>query len=444
MLLTNVLERTFFLNKKENYQIKTLLEVVLIFSRILFAVSVALEYDISDRFTTRNVGRDGLKQNCAMTVKKLSNSDKQEILNLYRQTGETTSTLAERYSVSNSTISRLLKSILPEEEYEALIASKRAARTSGGGTTSDSPLFSEPELDILVNDEVIEVEPREDAESTPDSKRLRRRSSVSNPEEMPANSKVQLQLLDTPRNIEGSKGTGFAQNAPIQDLENEANEVGNSASELAQNAPIQDLDNGADEVGNSAPVLNRKPVSQPVIQPKRLDRPVSVGNTSTLDEVSDAEANTLAEMLGEELLDSEELLELEEDEDLDEDDLERDTSMLTRRMPSEMLVQVLPLSEATLPKTCYLVIDRASELITRPLRDFGDLGQIPTQEVQQKTLPVFDNHRVARRFSTKRDRVIKVPDSRMLKKARSHLQAKGITRLLVDGQVYSLLPDLLP
>lgn len=50
MLLSNVLERTFFLNTKENYQIKTLLEVFLVFSRILFAVSVALEYDISDRF----------------------------------------------------------------------------------------------------------------------------------------------------------------------------------------------------------------------------------------------------------------------------------------------------------------------------------------------------------------------------------------------------------
>ena len=107
-------------------------------------------------------------------------------------------------------------------------------------------------------------------------------------------------------------------------------------------------------------------------------------------------------------------------------------------MSSATLVQVLPLSEATLPKTCYLVIDRASELITRPLRDFGDLGQIPTQEVQEKTLPVFDNHRVARRFSTKRDRVIKIPDSKLLQKTRSHLQAKGITRLLVDGQVYSL------
>jgi hypothetical protein len=111
---------------------------------------------------------------------------------------------------------------------------------------------------------------------------------------------------------------------------------------------------------------------------------------------------------------------------------------VTRRRLGEAPVQVLPLSAAHLPKTCYLVIDRAAELITRPLKDFGDLGQIPTLETQQRTLPIFDNHRVAKRFSTKRDRVIKVPDSKMLHKARTHLQAKGITRLLIDGQVYSL------
>ncbi|HEY9607254.1 MAG TPA: hypothetical protein V6C85_36950, partial [Allocoleopsis sp.] len=97
-------------------------------------------------------------------------------------------------------------------------------------------------------------------------------------------------------------------------------------------------------------------------------------------------------------------------------------------------------SEASLPRTCYLVVDRAAELIARPLREFGDLGRIPAEEVQEKTLPVFDNHKVARRFSNRSQRVIKVPDGRMLQKACSHLQAKGITRLLIDGQVYSLLP----
>ena len=99
---------------------------------------------------------------------------------------------------------------------------------------------------------------------------------------------------------------------------------------------------------------------------------------------------------------------------------------------------MLPLAEASIPKTCYLVVDRAAELVARPLREFGELGQIPSDETQEKTLPVFDNHRVAKRFSNIRtQRVIKIPDSGVLQKAALHLQAKGITRLLIDGQVYT-------
>ncbi len=101
---------------------------------------------------------------------------------------------------------------------------------------------------------------------------------------------------------------------------------------------------------------------------------------------------------------------------------------------------MLPLSEASLPKICYLVVDRSAELVARPLREFSDLGRIPVEEVQQKTLPIFDNHRVAKRFSNRSQRVIKVPDGQMLQKTCSHLKAKGITRLLIDGQVYSLFP----
>ncbi|HAZ49781.1 MAG TPA: hypothetical protein DDW76_37385 [Cyanobacteria bacterium UBA11369] len=84
------------------------------------------------------------------------------------------------------------------------------------------------------------------------------------------------------------------------------------------------------------------------------------------------------------------------------------------------------------------MVDRAAELVVKPLKDFADLGLIPTEEVQERTLPVFDNHRVARRFSNRTQRVIKVPDGKMLQKVGDHLKAKGITRLLIDGQVYSL------
>ncbi|MBE8966843.1 transposase [Nostocales cyanobacterium LEGE 12452] len=331
-------------------------------------------------------------------MRKLTDSDKQEILKLYRETAETTSTLAERYGVSNSTISRLLKSTLPEDEYEYLVSLKRAARTPEGRAQvnyEQLPLLSqpetEPEIEVPPSEsqplEVPKVEPlprkiirveqevysEETAESIAASRRVRRRPSATEKPKL----RVTADKLETP--------------------EPKPPEI----------------------------------VSIPV-PPLKNEHPG---------------AAVIAHMLGEDLLDESEDLDDLDDDDLEDDDFEEEDfdddldeqiPLVTKRRPGEASVEVLPLSIANLPKTCYLVIDRSSELITRPLRDFGDLGQIPSLETQQRTLPVFDNHRVAKRFSTKRDRVIKVPDSKMLHKARTHLQAKGITRLLIDGQVYSL------
>jgi hypothetical protein len=103
-------------------------------------------------------------------------------------------------------------------------------------------------------------------------------------------------------------------------------------------------------------------------------------------------ANVIAEILGEDLLDEgDDLDDLDDedfdDEDFDDEDFEEPKPLMARRRLGEAPVQVLPLSVAHLPKTCYLVIDRSAELITRPLRDFGDLGQIPTIETQQKNSP---------------------------------------------------------
>ncbi|MBN3889437.1 MAG: transposase [Nostoc sp. JL31] len=329
-------------------------------------------------------------------MRKLTDSDKQEILKLYRETAETTSTLAERYGVSNSTISRLLKSTLPEDEYEYLVSLKRAARTPEGRAQvsyEQLPLLTQPEPEIEAPPiesqplEVPKVEPlarkiirveqelysEETAESIAASRRVRRRPSATEKPKLRVTEKLETPEPKPPEIV----------SIPIPPLKNEH-----------------------------------------------------------------PGAAVIAHMLGDDLLDeSEDLDDLEDDdledddfeeEDFDDDDLDEERPLVTKRKPGEASVEVLPLSIANLPKTCYLVIDRSSELITRPLKDFGDLGQIPSLETQQRTLPVFDNHRVAKRFSTKRDRVIKVPDSKMLHKARTHLQAKGITRLLIDGQVYSL------
>ncbi len=135
--------------------------------------------------------------------------------------------------------------------------------------------------------------------------------------------------------------------------------------------------------------------------------------------------------------------EFDPDEDEEEDDFEADLDSEDDEFYEPPLpfmgttqVQILPLTEASLPKTCYLVIDRSAELVAKPLKAFSELGQIPPDEFYEKTLPVFDNHRVASRFSARNQRVFKVPDSQLLHKTASYLQAKGITRLLIDGQVY--------
>ncbi|MBD2043250.1 transposase [Microcoleus sp. FACHB-672] len=298
-----------------------------------------------------------------MTPRKLSDSDKREILDQYRQPGETTVTLANRYGVSNSTISRILKSSFSDEEYKELVQHKRSANSASN--VPDAAEVEEVE-------EPVELE-IEAAPSLPVPK-VRRRHRTS-----------------------------------------EATEADTQA--IAQNAIQLELLQNLDLVNHST--------------------------VESLDKQSEAEVKVLEEMLGEEILDQEDFSDLDEDDDdLDDyngDDLDDDDMPLPqRKVRPTGIIQVLPLSEATLPKTCYLVVDRAAELITRPLRDFGDLGEIPTLEIQQKTLPVFDNHRVARRFSNRSQRVVKVPDGRMLQKTSSYLQAKGITRLLIDGQVYSL------
>lgn len=307
-----------------------------------------------------------------MTAKKLTEADKCEILKLYRNPEETTSTLAVRYGVSHSTISRLLKSTLSPSEYEVLIQQKRSFR---GQSSVSEPEETEEPVIVAYQSESQE----ETAASSVSARRLRRRSNATSEPEIETKEVVE-ETISTP-----------------------------------------DLDGGkSDTVDTADP------------------------SEELLHETYSAEVSTIREMLGEDLLDSEEDLgDLEDDEedleDADEDDLD-DEELLTptRRVRVGSLVQVLPLSEASFPRPCYLVVDRAAELITRPLRDFGDLGQIPKEEVQQRTLPVFDNHRIARRFSNRSQRVIKVPDGRMLQKASPYLKAKGITRLLIDGQVYSL------
>jgi transposase-like protein len=60
-----------------------------------------------------------------MSARRLNDSEKQEIIELYRQVGETTISLADQFGVSNSTIGRIVKNGMDSAEYDALVQQKR-------------------------------------------------------------------------------------------------------------------------------------------------------------------------------------------------------------------------------------------------------------------------------------------------------------------------------
>jgi transposase-like protein len=300
-----------------------------------------------------------------MTYKKLSEAEKQQVLQLYQTEAETIPRLSEQFGVSSTTIRRLLK--------------------GGSRTVADDP--ADTLADDLAFIEQMPLAP-EPAQSDVNSSRRSRRRSSSAMGEIPP--------LPVP---------------PLSDLDPVPDPVLEAAKTLPdiRSGPIR-------------PIL-KKQASPPEAVPVEL---------ADLElELDDLELDDLDEGEDEDL----------KDEDLEDDfgdDEEGDSPWQKPHLQADGMVHVLPIAQASLPKTCYLVVDRMAELITRPLKDFGELGQFPEAETQQKTLPVFDNHRIARRFSNRTQRVIKVPNGSILQTTSPHLHAKGITRLLVNGQVYAL------
>ena len=376
-----------------------------------------------------------------MSPKKITDTDKLEIVLLYRQAGETTASLAIRYGVSNSTISRLLKTTIPEHEYEELIQQKRGLKV---GIEDDvaikiieqsAPIVKvepvEPQVSVEILAENVEQSIEQEevisivVEEEGGSRRVRRRSSAPVDNFSPP----VIAKIDPPAQIEN-----FDEAIPETDL--------SPVADVAASNPDRTL--------TPLPVL-RTPVRRDP-KPSIDEYAVELVNIIPVEEIINEEndeeddddeniedVSALAAMFGEEIADGdeEEFGEEEEDDDDELPDREIDPDRLLT--PDRLHIQVTPLSQATLPRTCYIVIDKFAELIVRPLKDFAELGQIPGDEIQQRTLPIFDNHRVAKRFSNQRtQRVIKVPDSKVFHKTTHHLRAKGIARLLVDGKIYSL------
>lgn len=345
-----------------------------------------------------------------MSPAKLTSVDKQNLVDLYRRTPATTSTLAERFGVSVSTVSRLLKSEIASQEYESLVQEKRGQR----GIKSDSQLT----LPWQKGDDRPSAPPSPGAtsaeaagstdgnEPTIGGIRKRRRTRSSKQEtdqaEVPVAPPSVRENSQTEPPGEGHAPQGRPQIVSIK-----------------ANAPEEEVpDPSPDGYGDDH-------------DPAALED----------DDLEDDGVVTLGDDDEdfENALDDDDLEEDDGDDEDDDADFFDQTVLATeeKAIAAGGLV-IAPFATAPMPKDCYLVVDRMGDLIVRPLNQFTVRGTIPTEEKKEKTLPIFENHRVARRFSLRTQKVIKIPNAALVQKASPALKAKGITRVFLNGKVYSL------
>ncbi|MBF2098772.1 MAG: hypothetical protein IGQ88_10400 [Gloeomargaritaceae cyanobacterium C42_A2020_066] len=350
-----------------------------------------------------------------MARSKLTLADREAMARRYQEAGDTVATLAAAYGVSSSTVIRLLREVLTESVYESLAQQRRGhGRRPAEAGGQQMALGEIPEAPAAAPEPPA---PKPLVVARLGERLARKRSQLPEQTDPP-------EVSETPR-VDPPAGRLI----------------------LPKAIDLREL--------GSATETPEKPEARPAADALPETPPAEPPSTDTGPEVpdSDTESSTPPEQaaLSEAWDDQAEGGDSWEDGD-DDDDAEFASGHEPDLSAGDLLagegiqgadLRVETLTSAVLPKSCFLVVDRFDELVTRPLQDFGDLGPLPADQTESAILPVFDNSWAAKRFMRRGQRLLKVPSGQLLHpdKTGPYLLAKGISHLLMNGQIYRLEPD---
>ncbi len=98
----------------------------------------------------------------------------------------------------------------------------------------------------------------------------------------------------------------------------------------------------------------------------------------------------------------------------------------------------VPISEIELPKIVYMIVDNKIELETKTLKEYPEWQFLSSNELQRKTIQIYFDLKIAKRFCNKEQKVIKVPNTNVFKIAAKILLSRGITRIVSPENLISL------
>ena len=98
----------------------------------------------------------------------------------------------------------------------------------------------------------------------------------------------------------------------------------------------------------------------------------------------------------------------------------------------------VPISDVILPKIVYMIVNKNIELETKFLKEYPDWQFLPQEELNRKTIEIYLDMKIAKRFCNKDQKVIRVPNTDVFKITASVLLNKGISRIISCDKLIAL------
>jgi len=98
----------------------------------------------------------------------------------------------------------------------------------------------------------------------------------------------------------------------------------------------------------------------------------------------------------------------------------------------------VPISKIDFPRVVYMVVDKKIELETKYLKDYPDWQFLSQDELNRRTIQIFEDLKNAKRICTKDQKVIKVPNTNVFSIVAPLLVSRGISRIVTEDKLIAL------
>ena len=98
----------------------------------------------------------------------------------------------------------------------------------------------------------------------------------------------------------------------------------------------------------------------------------------------------------------------------------------------------VPIKDIDFPQVVYMVVHKSIELEIKLLKDYPSWEFLPTEDLNRKTIEIYNDLKTAKRICGKEQKVIKVPNTDVFKIVSPILISRGISRIVYSEKLIAL------